>query len=289
MPLQYTSYGPKYPTVELLKAILDASERFLEAWNTYQDYEKAQASRKELFHARSEPTTAALELDCALSAWYFDPERTRKAPTVTGWPLEVSTALGVLRDFTNPIIRAERLHRSRPFNAKNPLQKIDSRFHRVFDGQNLIRLMEPRINLIEIAIGVLRRAIRGAGEAKEGGTEAGTGKKAGKRGIPVEEANVKVRPEETSHSEDFTSVCWYGTRYQFAKGQQAEAVKLLWTEWKKGRHSLSEQTIREKVDSSADRFRLAKVFRTRDGKPHPAFGTMIKSVSKGTFALVPPE
>ncbi|MHB1157675.1 MAG: hypothetical protein ACYC26_12680 [Phycisphaerales bacterium] len=95
--------------------------------------------------------------------------------------------------------------------------------------------------------------------------------------------------EKATHSEDFTSVEWFGTRYDFAKGNQAESVRVLWTEWEKGGHSLSEKTIGEKIESSAEHFRLVHVFRSKDNKMHSAWGTMIVSSGKGVFSLNSPN
>lgn len=97
-----------------------------------------------------------------------------------------------------------------------------------------------------------------------------------------------------SHSPDFTSVDWYGTRYTFAKGNQARTVMVLWEVWKSGGHSLTQETIGERIDSSANRFELSKVFRRRKSvgrgyDPHPAWGTMIQQDGKGSYRLVSPE
>ncbi len=81
---------------------------------------------------------------------------------------------------------------------------------------------------------------------------------------------------------------WYGAQYVFAVGQQAAVVEALWVQWERsGRRDgsgLSETTLQEKVGSTNDNFRLAHVFRG-----HAAFGTMIRSVTKGVFALYAPE
>lgn len=94
-----------------------------------------------------------------------------------------------------------------------------------------------------------------------------------------------------SHSLDFTSVSWFGTAYTFNKGQQSQAVRMLWEAWERG-HTLAQATIAEAVESNDDHFQLSKVFRTaKPGggyQPHPAWGTMIQSVGKGIFGLVPP-
>lgn len=96
-----------------------------------------------------------------------------------------------------------------------------------------------------------------------------------------------------THSEDFTSVKWYGTRYTFTKGNQAESVQTLWEAWEQGGHTLSQETIRERINSADDHFQLAKVFRQhrKSGgyEKHPAWGTMIQQETKGTYRLVPPE
>lgn len=93
---------------------------------------------------------------------------------------------------------------------------------------------------------------------------------------------------QTVHAEDFTWVIWYGQRYTFTKGNQAESVKALWESWERsGRRDgcgLSQATIKEKVESSDDEFRLAPVFRG-----HPAWKTMIRPSGKGAFALYSPE
>lgn len=97
---------------------------------------------------------------------------------------------------------------------------------------------------------------------------------------------------DATHSEDFTSVTWYGTHYTFTKGLQTESVRILWEAWERGAASLSEKTIGDKAGSGNDRFRLVHVFKPtnkRTGKrvAHPAWDTMIKSVGKGVFALSP--
>lgn len=100
-------------------------------------------------------------------------------------------------------------------------------------------------------------------------------------------------PPKPTHSPDFTSVNWFGTPYAFAKGNQAESVRVLWAAWEDGGHSLSQETIGDRINSNASRFELAKVFRRRKPggsyKPHPALGTMIQQASKGSYHLAPPE
>jgi hypothetical protein len=57
-----------------------------------------------------------------------------------------------------------------------------------------------------------------------------------------------------------------------------------------GTPNLSEKTIGEKAGTANDSFRLQHVFtptnkKTRKREAHPAWGTMIKRVGKGMFAL----
>jgi hypothetical protein len=61
--------------------------------------------------------------------------------------------------------------------------------------------------------------------------------------------------EITKHSEDFTSVIWFGTKYEFNK-TQAKCIEILWKEWEKGKLSLSEKTIGEWIDSSDENYKL---------------------------------
>jgi hypothetical protein len=90
------------------------------------------------------------------------------------------------------------------------------------------------------------------------------------------------------HSEDFTTVVWFGTVYSFGRGMQADSVRVLWAEWEKAPGlGLHGGTILDSLDSSIerDRFRFPLVFRD-----HPAWGAMIVSAGKGTYKLAgPPE
>lgn len=100
-------------------------------------------------------------------------------------------------------------------------------------------------------------------------------------------------PLHPTHSSDFTSVTWFGTAYSFTKGLQAASVKVLWEAWVAGTPNLSQETIGNKAGSANERFRLEHVFRPTTKKKgkresHPAWGTMIRSVGKGVFALSPP-
>jgi hypothetical protein len=105
---------------------------------------------------------------------------------------------------------------------------------------------------------------------------------------PASAAATSKSQAKPTHSEDFTSVNWYGELYSFSKGQQAEVVKLLWAEYEKGEHGLSAETLAEKLDSQAARFRVRDVFR-RKGAMHPAWGKTILQIAKGVYALHKPE
>jgi|GEM_PF-5625413 len=107
--------------------------------------------------------------------------------------------------------------------------------------------------------------------------------------VPPHPASPECVKEQTSHSDDFTSVVWFGTRYSFTKGQQTEAIRALWEEWVSGKHTLSELTIAEKVGSANDHFRLDHLFRDRERKLHPAWKNMIQKASKGVYYLAEPN
>lgn len=108
------------------------------------------------------------------------------------------------------------------------------------------------------------------------------------------EKTADTAKAECSHSPDFSSVVWFGTRHSFAKGNQACVVGALWEAWESGKHSLSIETLVDKAGSNDKRFQLAKVFRRKreDGEgyvKHPALGTMIQGDTKGCYRLVAPD
>lgn len=112
----------------------------------------------------------------------------------------------------------------------------------------------------------------------------------------LQDANLARKTTELrrpTHSPDFTSVDWYGARYTFAKGNQARSVQALWEAWEAGGHSLTQETIGDRIRSAADRFELRTTFRRRKEEggyePHPAWGTMIQKDGKGCYRLVSPE
>jgi hypothetical protein len=121
---------------------------------------------------------------------------------------------------------------------------------------------------------VLKKAIAELASTKQNGGKAKSQK-------------AKKKPDYT-HSEDYTSVVWFGRMYNFTK-TQALCIKHLWAEWGKSEGlGLSEKTIGEKIGSSADNYKLKHTFRVkRNNKScqHPAWGKMIVSCGKGMFSL----
>jgi hypothetical protein len=136
--------------------------------------------------------------------------------------------------------------------------------------------------------------------------EPATGKSVGERaqteicvekraeaGICVEECGdsdtSKGSGTLTWHSEDFTDVHWFGECYTFIIGQQTRTIECLWEAWERGSKGVSVETIGKTIESQADRFRLAYVFRNRmDGGYHPAWGAMIRGCGKCVYGLCPP-
>jgi hypothetical protein len=96
-------------------------------------------------------------------------------------------------------------------------------------------------------------------------------------------------PSQAQHSDDFSTVDWYGTRYVFTRRQQAEVVALLWGTKELPFPALRVGTIRDHLESVADVFRLGEVFRDASKRTkHPAWGTMIQAVAHGVYQLVAP-
>jgi hypothetical protein len=95
---------------------------------------------------------------------------------------------------------------------------------------------------------------------------------------------VIPRQPSASHSEDFTTVDWFGTAYVFDDGLQAKAVECLWSEYEKGGHGLSEKSIGERIGSASSNYRLGSTFRN-----HPAWNSMIVKVRQGVYRLKRPE
>ena len=93
------------------------------------------------------------------------------------------------------------------------------------------------------------------------------------------------RPKlQTVPNADFTMVVWFGTEYHFALGVQSSAVRVLWEEWERTGLGLHQNSIREKVDSERDNFRMDTVFRNHRRVRH----YMIQRCGDGRYRLVDP-
>lgn len=93
-----------------------------------------------------------------------------------------------------------------------------------------------------------------------------------------------------THTEDFVSVNWFGTLYDFTPLQR-KVVQALWQAAIAGRHGLSNEQLtaaaKTKTVCVRDIFMLR---RNKQKEPHPAFGEMIvQSDTKGIYRLaIPP-
>ncbi len=106
----------------------------------------------------------------------------------------------------------------------------------------------------------------------------------------VHEAPAFIRRDGYRYTPTFDCVEWFGTPYEFAKGQQRLAVGHLMAAFEKGQLGISDPAMAERIDSDAIEgfsahseakrkpygFRLDGVFRN-----HPAWKTMIVQVAKG--------
>lgn len=79
-----------------------------------------------------------------------------------------------------------------------------------------------------------------------------------------------------THSADFASVYWFGTRYEFTPAQ-ARCVRALWAAWRNGTPVLRQAELQEEADVSSG---IRGVFQR-----HPAWRTMIVSPGKGQYRL----
>lgn len=183
---------------------------------------------------------------------------------------------------------------------QSPGRRWEWRFH---DGAHvaLVELREPAgwTHHYQVFSRLVERQVISAarGEIKVRGPDGW------REGVPVSDLLVNSRrveltaagvkeadPNRCAHSSDFVSAIWFGATFQFAKGQQARIVQLLWREWQRGGLSLSSEAIADALEISSN-FDVPKAFyRVKDGKKvwHAAWGTMIQSPSKGIYRLAPP-
>jgi hypothetical protein len=100
-------------------------------------------------------------------------------------------------------------------------------------------------------------------------------------GIEFEADRVASGSGAATHSDDFRSVDWFGTRYSFT-ATQAACIRVLWDNWERKTPEVGDATILTAAESNSER--LGIVFRD-----HKAWGTMIvEGVTKGTHGLHPP-
>lgn len=138
----------------------------------------------------------------------------------------------------------------------------------------------------EVGGAALRERERSSEDAKLGARNSSPRTQASKGGIPSAAASQLtgdahgLKPPQ--HGADFTWVQVRGTRYEFSRGQQAELIRALWAEWERvgDGATLTSDTLRENVGSSADLFRVSKVM-----AGNPACGSILHSPSKGKWAL----
>jgi hypothetical protein len=111
---------------------------------------------------------------------------------------------------------------------------------------------------------------------------------------PSPTAEATLRPDR--HSADFRSVHWFGTLYTFTSSQAA-VIQKLWAAREHGTPDLGqaylvENLVEEEEDGDPTTQRLADPTTQRLAdlfKRHPAWQTMIQSVSKGAYRLQEPD
>ncbi len=91
--------------------------------------------------------------------------------------------------------------------------------------------------------------------------------------------------EDVRVADDFSWIVVRGKRYTFRPGNEAKTIGVLWEAWKAaGRQDgcgLTEKTIRDKIDSSADRLRVHEIF-----KDHEILkDRILRPVGKGQWSL----
>jgi len=107
-------------------------------------------------------------------------------------------------------------------------------------------------------------------------------------GGTVKETNQLSADSKNVHSDDFSSVLWYGETYTF-NATQALCVEMLWNAWEQSPGlGLREANIGEKLKSDNLKFRLVHVFRQK-GKLHLCWEKMIHGRGDGSFYLGSPQ
>jgi hypothetical protein len=94
------------------------------------------------------------------------------------------------------------------------------------------------------------------------------------------------------YPEDFSWIRWWGVQYTFSP-KQAFVIELLFREFEAKRPGLTIRMVEDEVEERFGTrrratFRLRDLFKDSARGVHPAWGTLIKSVGKGRYALCPP-
>lgn len=83
-------------------------------------------------------------------------------------------------------------------------------------------------------------------------------------------------------SPDFLSVEWFGQTYSFTKSQ-ANVVGYLWANYLKGTYEAVTEELLHASETNARR--MSDIFKDRNGKSHPAWGTMVCYGPRGRYWL----
>lgn len=112
----------------------------------------------------------------------------------------------------------------------------------------------------------------------------------------VARLSLVSRQPDCDHAPDFSTVRWYGKKYNFASGQQRGIVALLWEQWESDLGGLSKDYLHERCGGAgpSKNFRINKVFEIDGGRGgvHPAWTDgMIgpHDELKGVFCLKKPD
>lgn len=97
---------------------------------------------------------------------------------------------------------------------------------------------------------------------------------------PPHVAVAEATPNVLEPSEDFRSMNWNGTLYEFTP-TQSRCLEVLYKAWQSRSPVIGQDLILERADSNSEKLR--DVF---DKGKHPAWGTLIVSPGKGLFRLV---
>ncbi len=101
---------------------------------------------------------------------------------------------------------------------------------------------------------------------------------------PVERRGDEAIARKVRVAPDFTWMDVDGVHYSFKLGRQADSIRVLYQAWiDSGRRDgigMSEKLIGERIESSAERFRIDRVF-----EDHPILQRVLRPCGKGQWAL----